>query len=210
MSKRTNSILTLSNKRGVDLLAPKAGDIDFGVLAEHLAKTNRYNGATPGVAYSVADHCVIGASEIMQQEGDYEIASYFLLHDGHEAFLGDDTTPKKRAIAVVAEQAFGVLASSVMEAFDQLADRFDAAIHEAAGLAWPPSPDMKLRIKHWDLRMFVTEWRDLMRGVEHPDPQAYAGIPLLDREIHPQHWVHARNQFADYVHLLLDKRRASR
>lgn len=183
--KRTNSILTLSNGRGIDLLAPKASDIDFDVIAEHLAKENRYNGATCGSVYSVGEHCVRGVRAILSETGDYTLAAYFLLHDAHEAFLGDDTTPKKRAIGVVAEEAFGVLASTITDAFDRLTDRLDGAIHEAAGLAWPPSEEIAQQVKHWDLRMFVTEWRDLMGDQQHPDPKAYEGVTPLRGTIIP-------------------------
>lgn len=181
----TGTILTLSNGRGIDLLGPKASDIDFAVIAEHLAKENRYNGATPGRVYSVAEHCVRGSTAAYEATGDRELAAYFLLHDGHEAFLKDDTTPKKRAIGALAFEAFGVLATTITLAFDLLTDRFDVAIHEAAGLPWPPSPEMRARIKHWDLTMFVTEWRDLMGNLEHPDPKPYADIEPLKETIVP-------------------------
>lgn len=192
---RTNSILTLSNGRGIDLLGPKASDIDFISIAEHLAKEPRYNGATPGVVYSVAEHSARGVRSIMVETGDEHLAAYFLLHDCHEAFLKDDTTPKKRALGIVAEEAFGVLASSVMDAFDRLTDRFDAAVHEAAGMPWPPAPDLRDRIKYWDLRMFVTEWRDLMSGIEHPEWDAYRNVVPLPQTIAPWAWRHARHEF---------------
>ncbi len=38
---RTNCLLTLSNGRHIDLLNPRASDIDFGSISEHLAKENR-------------------------------------------------------------------------------------------------------------------------------------------------------------------------
>lgn len=196
-SRRTSSILTLSNGRHVDLRSPKAIDIDFFSIAEHLAKEPRYNGATPGRVYSVAEHSVRGAQAILEAHGGERLAGYFLLHDCHEAFLKDDTTPKKRALAAIAEAEFGVLASQIMAAFDRLTDCFDAAVHEAAGLPWPLPPEIAAEIKHWDLRMFVTEWRDLMdaRGISHPEAELFADIAPLAATIIPVSWTDARRSF---------------
>lgn len=191
------TILTLSNGKGIDLLAPKAADISFDVLAEHLAKENRYSGATPHVAYSVAQHCVIAADQAFADTNNRELAAYVLLHDGHEAFLKDDTTPKKRALAEVAAREFGVLHEEIMSAFEMLVDRFDAAIHEAAGLAWPAPKDIAAAIKSYDLALFVTEWRDLMRSVPHPDWDRYRNIDALREPIAPMHWNDARHAFLE-------------
>lgn len=204
---RTNSILTLSNGKHVDLLNPRASDIDFVSIAEHLAKEKRYNGATPDVEYSVAEHTARGVSEILRSGEGTEIAAYFLLHDCPEAFLKDDTTPKKRAIDAVAEAEFGVLAGTITAAFNRLTDRFDAVIHEAAGLPWPPSPEVAAAVKRWDMRMFVTEWRDLMaaRGIEHPEWDAYKDIEPLDRVIIPWSWITARRVFLQHCEALLPR-----
>lgn len=202
--KHTGTILTLSNGRGVDLLGPNASDIDFEVVAEHLAKENRYNGATPNCVYSVAEHSVRGARAILAATGDETLAAYFLIHDAPEAFLKDDTTPKKRAIGVIAFEAFGVLAATITQAFDLLTDRFDVAIHEAAGLPWPPTPEMQANIKHWDLKMFVTEWRDLMGNQPHPNWAPYADVVPLEAIISPwRPWLAVRTVFLKDCRALL-------
>jgi 5'-deoxynucleotidase YfbR-like HD superfamily hydrolase len=197
------TILTLSNGKGIDLTAPRAEDIDFSVIAEHLAKEKRYNGATPGIEYPVAQHCVIGADAAFADTNDIDLAGYFLLHDGAEAFLKDDTTPKKRALAEIAASAFGVLSEEIMGSFDMLTDRFDAAIHEAAGLPWPPTPAMKAAIKSFDLVMFVTEWRDLMRSVTHPNWDNYRDITPLHRSISPWSWRESASAFRNRCKLYL-------
>jgi uncharacterized protein len=183
-----STILTLANGKGIDLTNPQAADIDFSVIAEHLAKENRYNGATPGIKYTVAQHCCIGADAIMKDTGNRELAAYFLLHDAPEAFLKDDTTPKKRALAEIAAKNFGVLAQEIIEAFDMLTEQFDAAIHCAAGLAWPMPPAIAAAVKSYDLVMFVTEWRDLMRGTQHPDWDRYRNYTPLPDTIKPWDW----------------------
>ena len=189
------TILTMANGKGIDLTNPQACDIDFAVIAEHLAKEKRYNGATPGIQYPVAQHCVIGADAAFEDTNDIELAGYFLLHDGHEAFLKDDTTPKKRALAEIAAQEFGILSTEILSAFEMMTDRFDAAIHEAAGLAWPPSESMKSAIKAYDLTMFVTEWRDLMRGIHHPNWDDYRKYTPLPTTIAPWGWKQSAHAF---------------
>jgi hypothetical protein len=205
MSART--VLTLANGKGVDLFDPQAADIDWKVIAEHLAKENRYNGATPGVAYSVAEHSVRGARAAIAATGDRMLAAYFLCHDCHEGFLKDDTTPKKRLIAEIAAASFGGLADPVLTAFDLATYRFDVAIHEAAGLSWPPHSGIIAAIKRFDLIMFVTEWRDLMPGFVHPNWAPYSGIkPLEDTIVPAASWREAMDQYLQCAHELLPGR----
>ncbi len=203
MSKST--VLTLASGKGVDLLDPTADDIDFAVIAEHLAKVKRFNGATAGFEYSVAEHCVRGCDHILRDRADQVWAAYFLLHDAHEAFLGDDTTPKKRLIASIASQSFGALADHVMAAFELATYRFDKAIHDAAGLAFPPDAAMQASIKTTDKRMFVTEWRDLMGDREHPDPSPYDDLAPYKMPIDPWPWVKARDEYIQRCFVLLPK-----
>lgn len=207
MSKST--VLTLANGAGVDLLDPSVDDIDFAVIAEHLAKVKRFNGATAGLEYSVAEHCVRGCDHILRDCADEAWAAYFLLHDAHEAFLGDDTTPKKRLIASIAEQSFGALATHVMAAFELATYRFDKAIHDAAGMAFPPTAEMQASIKETDKRMFLTEWRDLMGDREHPDPRAYSDYAPYRMPIEPWPWGKARDEFIHRCNVLLPKLRRS-
>lgn len=195
------TILTLADGRNVDLLNPSPADfrpIDW--VAEHLAKENRYNGATPGVCYSVAQHSCECAWTAFLETSDVTLAAYLLLHDVHEALFKDDTTPKKRALAAIAEARFGVLASAVIAAFDELTDRCDAAVHAAAGLAWPPPEAMRAAIKRYDRMLLVTEWRDLMDGVALPGAEAYADVRAIDHTIFAEpNWHTARDNFLDAV-----------
>lgn len=168
--------LTLANGQGFDLLDPKPELVDFLVLIEQLAKANRYCGATPGLIYSVAEHSERCARAALDADDDEELAKYLLLHDMHEALLGDDTTPKKRALAVIIG-SFGVLAGTIEQAFAQLTERIDIAIHARAGLAWPPAGEMAAKIHHFDRVLLATEWRDLMRC---PQPYDFGVAPLAE------------------------------
>jgi len=186
------TVLTMANGKGIDLLDPNPADIHWASIAEHLAKEKRFNGATPDTEYSVAQHSYLGADAILAAGGTELAAAYFLLHDGHEALIKDDTTPKKRALAILAEQHFGVLAAHIVSAFELLTYRQDVALHEAAGLQFPPAGKIQAEVKRFDLIMFVTEWRDLMFDIPHPNPAPYAGIKPLKQRIVPLEWGAAR------------------
>jgi len=206
-----STILTLANGKGLDLLEPKIELSDFDALAEHLAKEKRFNGATPGAEYSVAEHCCLGADAILAQSGQafphgfvLAGAGYFLVHDLHEALWKDDTTPKKRAIAEIAQQHFGILAEHIRQSFDLAVYRLDVAIHQAAGLQWPPPADLIALIKHFDKILFVTEWRDLMGNRKHPDWPPYANIEPLPETIgKPWTWQVAKQAWARRAETLL-------
>lgn len=171
-----STILTTASGRSVDLLNPRPEDVDFLDVAEHLAKENRYNGATPRRTYSVAQHLVIGGDAVLAETGSREAAGYFLLHDFPEYVLKDDTTPKKRALEAIAVERFGVLAGAITAAFDELTARWDAAAHAAAGLAWPLSPEIAALVHRFDRVMLVTEWRDFM---DVPPPFDCEGVEPL-------------------------------
>lgn len=190
MSQQT--ILTLSNGKNLDLLNPRPEDIDFNVIAEHLGKEARFNGATPDAQYSVAQHSYLGADAILADGGRDIEAAYFLLHDAHEAILKDITTPLKQSLSEIAAAYYDIPADNVMSSFGILEQRADAAIFEAAGLKWPMPKDLRRTIKKYDLIMFVTEWRDLMFDVPHPHWAPYSGIKPLANEIQPLPWAQAR------------------
>ena len=172
--------LTTAAGKMIDLLNPTAADIDFDVIAEHLAKANRYCGATPNLVYSVAEHSCRCAEAALKATGDRTLAAYMLTHDMHEAYLGDDTTPKKRALEAIMLE-FGILAPKVQEAFGNLTYRLDVAIHEAAGLKWPMGTRLTMAVHHWDRVLLATEWRDLMCC----DPPYDFGVDPLTLRIYP-------------------------
>lgn len=192
MSART--ILTTASGRQIDLLAPRASDIDFNDVAEHLAKENRFNGGTRDVTYSVAEHLCRGGDAVLKATGDTVSAAYFLLHDVHEYALKDDITPKKRALEAIAVERFGALAGTILNTFAELTDRWDTAAHGAAGLAWPRPPAIDALVKHYDRVMLATEWRDLIQA----PPPYDLGAAVLSRPIGDTwDWRYAKAELID-------------
>jgi hypothetical protein len=75
------------------LLGPSPSDIDWRAIAEALSKICRFNGHTTHF-YSVAQHCALVADMLAP-----DLRLHGLLHDAHEAFIGDHpsaTIPRTR------------------------------------------------------------------------------------------------------------------
>jgi hypothetical protein len=167
------SWIQTASGRAFDLLAPRAEDIDFAAdIAGPLARTARFGGHVPGGAYSVAQHSVIGARCIIRDGGGRDLALHFLLHDAHEAYLGDLTRPMQLALrdamgeaarsmlitASARERAEREATDAFWSALHRLKSGLDRAIFAAAELA-PPTSAHAAQIKTWDARMLETERR---------------------------------------------------
>lgn len=156
------SFLTVSGRRWF-LGAPEAARLHWPDVAEHLAKINRHIGATV-LPISVAEHCCRVAAILPDR-----LKAYGLLHDAHEAYLGDTIGPLKEMF----REEYG---EDML--LDRLEARHDQVIFTAACLKWPLAAEDKATIKRADDVMFATEVRDLKpaiaprdrpRGVPHPD-----------------------------------------
>lgn len=144
-----------------DLLEPKAADVHFSEVAHALACIPRFCGHVPGGHYSVAQHCVLGADYLNGRNGP-QAALCFLLHDAHEAYMGDIISPVIRALGRRAQLAI-----------DNLKRRLDAVIYEAVfGL---PAEDIYGKwaadVRDIDMRMLATEREYLLA----PAPQPWSG-----------------------------------
>lgn len=79
-----------------DILNPSWAPVYLEDIAHHLSRINRYTGATKFQNYSVAQHSVMCSWAARLLYPEMEMAC--LLHDGHEAYINDISTPMKRAI----------------------------------------------------------------------------------------------------------------
>jgi hypothetical protein len=158
------------NGRRIDLVDPSAGEVDFREIAEMLARINRYNGASE-FPVSVAYHTIIATHACPQ-----DLVPWVLLHDAHEARVGDITTPAAEALAAVCPDGF-------RRSLEILRHRHDAAIHTAAGLPMP-TPEQRKAIRRADLVALATERRDFLRPCPHkwhPEVEATGPLPRTFR-----------------------------
>lgn len=149
---RTFSATSLATASGklVHLGALTKDDIDIRDIAAALAKMCRFNGATR-TFYSVAQHSVLVADMLYD---DPVAACYGLLHDAHEAYVGDITRPCRVLIELMASE----------DLVEHICNNAQQAIHRALGLAWPVPISIRAKVKHADDTALATEFRDLIEG----------------------------------------------
>lgn len=150
-------------------LAPRVEDIDIEDIAHSLSMQCRFTGHTKDF-YSVGQHCA-EISEIVPEED----ALWGLLHDASEAYLVDLCRPLKRL-------------EKLGSPYREIEARLMLAICERFGLA----PEQPASVKEADLRMLMTEKRDLMRVP--PLPWVDQGEPYEAR-IHPLSYFGAKEFF---------------
>jgi hypothetical protein len=144
-----------------DLVQPNYNTIDFSEIARTLANINRYNGCTK-VPVSVAFHTIIATSLVQTDR----MKALVLLHDCHEAFIGDITTPCAMAIAQVAAELYmgvgnGGAGDCVKRSIVALKGRHDTVIHGHAGVKMPDTAERHY-IHEADIRALATERRDFL------------------------------------------------
>lgn len=136
----------------MDLALPLPEEVNFREMAAVLSRLPRYNGLLGATAYPVAQHSVLGAQAMQAETGSDFLAALFLLHDGHEWLLGDQTRPQQQLFDGMLDDAFSRMRTAAAAAWDD-------AIYRAAGLpapeAWPG--DWRTAVKSMDERMLVAE-----------------------------------------------------
>lgn len=145
--------------RAFDLGRPRADDITVTDIAHHLALINRFNGATLR-PYSVAEHSLFVA-EIAERElglRDPFGLMAALLHDAHEAYLGDMTYP--------VQWALNRLLPGFNNAWSQMKQAVDDAILRAL--------DVKIDLR--DKRIKDADWRCLLNERDQVLAPAVHGI----------------------------------
>lgn len=142
-----------------NVLEPRPEDIDFEEIAFALSRINRFIGHTGWSEdlslrhppYSVAQHCVIGTDWLISQ-GKPGAALAFLLHDAHEAYIGDIASPLIEAFSAV---------DGFRMCLDHLREKIDIAICVALDLDGVLNMH-SARVRDTDLAMLRTERDQLM------------------------------------------------
>lgn len=144
----------------MDLARPHVGEVDFATIAGRLSRIARFSGAPDCSAYSVAQHCVMGAETLLAEGEDELTAVLFLLHDGHEFVVGDKTSPFQSLLAAVLSDRHGAaMGQALHQAIADIKAGWDEAIYTAARLP-PPSAwtnRQRMTIHQMDQRMLHAE-----------------------------------------------------
>ena len=119
-------------------------------MAEQLAKIARFNGATAGAPYSVAQHSLLVADLVPP-----DVAPYALLHDFHEALFGDLITPAQWVMQNTARTTADYKA--IRRAVRSPREWADHVIFAGAGLPSQPTDAIRGAIKMADLQMLMAE-----------------------------------------------------
>jgi hypothetical protein len=138
---------------GIAMLDAKTRPVHIGDIAHHLSQINRFTGACKR-PYSVAEHSLF-VSEIAQRNGcgmGAQLAA--LLHDAHEAYTTDLSSPAKTAVNHLAGLSGGTAAWSQFE--DIQAKHVRAELRIGTAIA-----HSKTAVRMFDLQALVTERRDL-------------------------------------------------
>ena len=96
-----NTTMETYTGRKVDLARPDPKQICIEDIAWHLSRQPRYLGATSsGSVYSVAQHSVLVLNRVRAtvKNADIFLLITSLLHDAHEAYMGDITRPMKQLL----------------------------------------------------------------------------------------------------------------
>lgn len=130
-------------------------------IAHALAQINRFTGHAKR-PYSVAEHSMLVAT-IAAGEGATPVQQLAaLLHDAHEAYVGDVSSPAKWAVG------------NAWEVFEHAQE---VAVHNALGIR-SAMVAHRAKIKRWDLIALATERRDLLKwNPETSEPWAILDTP---------------------------------
>lgn len=153
--------MTTASGLTFNLARPAAGDILIEDIAHHLAHINRFNGATCR-PYSVAEHSILTmriAAAVLGLRDPFGLLAA-LLHDAHEAYMGDLIQPLKVTLAMS-----GTFACQVEHGIER-------AVGERFSLRCPRA-GYRTQLRQADLIALATERRDLM-------PPSTERWPILD------------------------------
>lgn len=167
-----NWMITHSGKR-IDLPSPKPGQVDIKDVAVQLSRMPRFVGATQQ-PWNVAAHSLHCAALAEGEGASLPAQLAALLHDAHEAYMGDIPSPFKAAVRLEAN-------SPIWCHLDLAEEKLQVAVlHQLGALAHFEAHSSA--VKRWDLISLATERKYLM----HPAAMD-APWPML-KGIEPAAW----------------------
>jgi len=156
MTNKDAWIQTYSGKK-FHIFDPKPEEVDIEDIAHSLSLLCRFNGHCNSF-YSVAEHSIYVAQEIIDQGHPVELCMAALLHDSSETFIGDMSKPFKDHMDYYKEVEKNIQ-RVIEKKFNLPANIFD---HKA--------------IKDADVAVLLAEKRDLMN--KEPEPWSMNATPI--------------------------------
>jgi len=169
----------------VDLRYIGVPDISVLDIAHHLSQINRFTGAAKR-PYSVAEHSLL-VCEILQSERavrDPRVLMAALMHDAHEAYTSDLSTPMKQVVG---------------EAWQREEARVEHAVHERFGIVGVAREHREL-VRWADLTALSTERAGLMpkAGPQWPATTSHPPVDWWDFDARAKFtWQDWRSAFMD-------------
>lgn len=177
----------------LDLANLQADDVSVVDVAQQLAKLCRFNGCTREF-YSVAQHSVLVASVLREQGRGPATQLLGLLHDAHEAYLGDWILPLKQ----MAAEECPVARDWMRRSAARVQAAVELALLPASASALIGNGDSlktaRKAVHHADLVALATERRDLLTRTRTPWP-VLEGIQPHPVPLHGQPWPQAATEF---------------
>lgn len=134
--------------KAFDLLNPKKETVDVVDILHALNNIQRFTGHTRN-NWSVADHTLL-VCYLLKIKGKENAIPYGLLHDAHEAYLGDWSTPLKNALG------------NDYAPLKRIEAKVAKAIHDKAGLEYPVPLSIQKDIHEADMLALMWERRDVL------------------------------------------------
>jgi len=153
----TGTTITTASGFILDLANPGRDAIWITDMAAGLGHVCRFAGQGKAF-YSVAEHSCLGAEHLGRLGGTPLDQLQFLLHDAHEAYTGDLSTPLKHVLG---------------EGIGRVQARLQVAILEALGVP-PPDAETASLIRQADAVLAATEYAALF---DHAPPWNGPGVP---------------------------------
>lgn len=189
-------MITHSGRR-IDLPSPQRGQVHIGDVAVQLSRIPRFVGATLE-PWNVAAHS-LHCSALAEADGaSLQAQLAALLHDAHEAYMGDIPSPFKQAVMAEA----GSMWCPLKLAEDKLQV---AVLHQLGSLDCYEAN--RAAVKHWDLVSLATERKYLMHAAAMDAPwPMLAGIEPAQWPItgvRGMGWVDWADDFQERYHHLV-------
>lgn len=176
-----------------DLLKPRSGQVCTSDIVHALARIARFTGHTTGhQPYSVAVHSVhVHLIAAKVSPADHTAQLWALLHDAHEAYVGDISTPMKEALGFRKKD----------NPYDKMVRRIDLAIARHFGLTSTQIGSVEPLVKRCDFLALQSERASYMSKSERPwkaDTKAPALRNLVELPAACDPWD-AESLFAFYL-----------